>query len=254
MGVNKSATNIAVLGDLGWFPLSINAMKSCLGYWFYLLQADECNLIFHTYRDNLSIKEGLSNCINKLLCCINFGHVWENRGTFSEKRCKFAIFNKLKDRYTRHWHQLLFNDERINGANKLRTFRKFKKDFKREMYLFTDVDRQCLSDFIKIRISNSYLNIERGRYLKLPVEQRICQLCNLAVEDEFHFVMICDKLRAKREELFNNVGSVVPAFLNMSTEEQFIFLLSSQDLDVCKITVTGISDMYRTNLSLKQNL
>jgi hypothetical protein len=33
-----------------------------------------------------------------------------------------------------------------------------------------------------------------GRYLKLPVEQRICQLCHTDVDDEFHFLMNCDKI------------------------------------------------------------
>jgi len=47
---------------------------------------------------------------------------------------------------------------------------------------------------MKIRVSNCNLNIEKGRYLKWPIEQRICQLCHADVEDEFHFLMNCDKL------------------------------------------------------------
>jgi hypothetical protein len=43
-----------------------------------------------------------------------------------------------------------------------------------EKFLHSDVDKFALSIFVKIRISNSNLNIERGRYIKLPVEKRIC--------------------------------------------------------------------------------
>jgi hypothetical protein len=45
-----------------------------------------------------------------------------------------------------------------------------------------------------------------GRYLKLPVEQRICQLCHMDVEDEFHFLMNCDKLIHERVTLFRNIS------------------------------------------------
>jgi hypothetical protein len=42
-----------------------------------------------------------------------------------------------------------------------------------EEFVHSDVDKFVLSIFVKIRIRNSNLNIERGRYIKLPVEKRI---------------------------------------------------------------------------------
>ena len=71
-----------------------------------------------------------------------------------------------------------------NGGNKLRTYRKLKNSYKMEKFLHSDVDKFALSIFVIIRISNSNLNIERGRYIKLPVEKRICPLCNIEPEDE----------------------------------------------------------------------
>jgi hypothetical protein len=52
------------------------------------------------------------------------------------------------------WHKLLFNDNRVIEGNKLRIYRKIKTDFKREQYLYADVDKKSLSNFIKIRVSN----------------------------------------------------------------------------------------------------
>jgi hypothetical protein len=63
-----------------------------------------------------------------------------------------------------------------------------------EKFLHSDVDKFALSTkciFVKIRISNSNLNIERGRYIKLPVEKRIYPLCNIESEDEIHFILKC---------------------------------------------------------------
>ena len=92
-----------------------------------------------------------------------------------------TITDKLQNRYFHFWHKLLFNDNRVIGVNmnKLRTYRKIKTDFKREQYLYADIDKKSLSNFIKICVSNCNLNIEKGCYLKLPVEQRICQLCHI---------------------------------------------------------------------------
>jgi hypothetical protein len=33
LGVHKSATNIAILGEMGLYPLSLKALKSSVGYW-----------------------------------------------------------------------------------------------------------------------------------------------------------------------------------------------------------------------------
>jgi diphthamide biosynthesis methyltransferase len=50
------------------------------------------------------------------------------------------------------------------------------------------------------------LNIEKGRYLNTPAEDRICKLCNSGVEDEFHFIIICSKLQSCREEFFKDIS------------------------------------------------
>ena len=103
---------------------------------------------------------------------------------FSKLRTLSAITDKLQNRYFDIWHKLLFNDNIVIGGNKLKKYRKIKTDFRREQYLYADIDKKSLSNFIKIRVSNCNLNIEKGRYLKLPVEQRICQWCHMDVEDE----------------------------------------------------------------------
>ena len=52
-----------------------------------------------------------------------FGHIWDNQATFSKFRTLSAITDKLQNRYYDFWHKLLFNDNRVIGGNKLRTYR-----------------------------------------------------------------------------------------------------------------------------------
>ena len=42
----------------------------------------------------------------------------------------------------------------------------------------------------QLRGSTAPLEIEIGRYVGIPAEQRICKLCRGAVEDEVHFCII----------------------------------------------------------------
>ena len=97
----------------------------------------------------------------------------------------------------------------------------------------------------KIPISNSILlNIEKGRQLKIPVEQRICPLCKQEIEDEYHFIMKCQNLDELKNKFFDEIISVVPHFSAMNNTENFNFILSSQDLDISKILMISVFNMY----------
>ena len=91
-------------------------------------------------------------------------------------------------KYKNTWKSELFNDKRHNSSgNKLRTYRLFKDQFVFEPYLNwgTYNQRNILTKF---RISSHKLEIEKGRYMNIPAEQRICRLCKLDVENEIHFL------------------------------------------------------------------
>jgi hypothetical protein len=168
-----------------------------------------------------------------------------------------SIQNKLEERYENLWNNLLSqNNDNIWGRNKLRTYRKHKANFEAEKYLYTYVDKCSISTFDRERISNCNLDIERGRYSKLTVEQRICRLYSSEVKDEFHFIMHCPNLSAYRVDLFESLSLVIPSFPDtcMSEIEKFKYILSSNDLDICKICILGVKKMYDLNQTLKQRL
>ena len=87
-------------------------------------------------------------------------------------------------------------------SNKLRTYRLFKDQFVFEPYLNwgTYNQRNILTKF---RISSHKLEIEKGRYMNIPAEQRICRLCKLDVENEIHFLLECPSLGGRFWIKFN---------------------------------------------------
>jgi hypothetical protein len=49
--------------------------------------------------------------------------------------------------------------------------------------------------------------------------------------------MNCDQLIHERVTLFRNILDIVPSFTTMSDVEQFMFVLTSHDLDICKVVI-----------------
>ena len=56
-----------------------------------------------------------------------------------------------------------------------------------------------------MRISAHNLNIETGRFYNLDRHERVCSMCNLkVVEDEYHFILQCEKyIDVRRRYLYN---------------------------------------------------
>ena len=90
--------------------------------------------------------------------------------------------------------------------------------------------------------------IEEGRHHNVPIENRICPLCNISVENEFHFVMKCPHLQNLRVNLFEKLSDIVPAFADMNIDDKFKFIMISDDYDINKICINGIGTMYEKRL------
>ncbi len=69
------------------------------------------------------------------------------------------------------------------------------------------------------------LYIETGRFRNKQPEERTCPICNTGVEDQFHFVCICEEYSHFREILYARVVNV--EFNVMSNEEKFVYLINN---------------------------
>lgn len=102
---------------------------------------------------------------------------------------------RLNDIYVSQWL------EGLNNSSSLVLFSAMKTTFAMSPYL-------CLVDNVKhrhalskLRLSSHRLRIEDGRYRNIPRNERKCELCTSNdIEDEYHFVLICDKYVHLREQ------------------------------------------------------
>ncbi len=100
--------------------------------------------------------------------------------------------------------------------------------------------RKCV---YMLRHSTAALRIETGKYERLPVEQRVCDVCDSDnVKDEMHFLISCNAFTQERTKLFIYVSQFVGNFNALSLEDKFIVLKS--DANICTFTAKACHDMF----------
>ena len=84
------------------------------------------------------------------------------------------------------------------------------------------------SALCKFRCGVAPIRIETGRYERLNVTDRICNICDNhdnEIEDEKHVIMKCTLYNDLRETLFSDASDVSSDFNNFSLEETcFVFI------------------------------
>ncbi len=94
-----------------------------------------------------------------------------------------------------------------------------------------------------LRCGTASLRIETSRYERLPVEQRVCEVCDSDnVEDEMHFLISCNAFTQERTKWFSHVSQFIGNFNGLSLEDKFIVLMS--DPSICTFTAKACHDMF----------
>ena len=108
-----------------------------------------------------------------------------------------------------------------------------KSDLGQEEYLTFNISKHQRSLF-------AYLQVEIGRYRNLPLEQRICTLCDKnEVEDEFHLLCHCPIYEDILKVLYNETITLYPDFTEMDDLQQFVFLVSNVQKQVINVLTTA---------------
>ena len=129
---------------------------------------------------------------------------WRCDKTLDEEAWAKLVKEKIHEREEKRWR------EQMKEKSKLRTYILVKQDLKQEEYLHVR-DRCGVPELTKLRGGTNRLKIEKGRYEKLPPEQRVCEFCDTGeIEDEKHFLLSCPLYRELRAELWKDVIPLLP--------------------------------------------
>ena len=98
LGVDRRIPNDLVYGEVGRFPIQINAGVHCIRYWLKLTGMDEHRLPLRAYKMLLNLDQrGKTNWVTdgrKTLCVNGFSYVWDNQGV----GCLSAFIREFRQR------------------------------------------------------------------------------------------------------------------------------------------------------------
>ena len=71
------------------------------------------------------------------------------------------------------------------------------------------------------------LQVELGRYFspKTPINERLCKMCNMEVEDQEHFLLHSTSLRIPRAALWAEISEHNPDFISYDSTAKLAYLL-----------------------------
>lgn len=151
-------------------------------------------------------------------------HNCENTCYKSSIRTKKVYYKKeTSNFFNKQYEEKIFN---LDQNSKLQLFKTIKNGYEFENYLYC-FNSEIRRLICKFRISDHTLQIESGRYKKIPRELRLCNICN-KIEDEAHFILECTINQTIRPQFLsnfifeNNETSIskLKKILNPDTKEQ----------------------------------
>ena len=227
LGVQRQTSNIGVLLELGRMPIMNYGKKNCIKNWGRIHVIQRAN--------EMVIRSHLNSIENQLKWSLSVSDCLNRMGIGGRDINRFVHISATR-RMGDIFHQEAFAEINRDGS-KLRTYAKIKQEQGIENYLssITNVERR--TTLCKIRLSNHDLMIEKGRHLKLEINQRICPFCpgNL-LEDEYHFLLKCKTFSLFRNELFLRAKYFFPGFEYFHKEQHLKTLLSDGNV----VNITGI--------------
>ena len=150
-----------------------------------------------------------------------------------ENNSLFVIKSQTSQCDSTHWNTQESQHEQLcyshSQDQRCALFDKYLKScfvLKKVLYFLSNISRQRRSLLAQIRLGILPIKIETGRFRSLPVEQRLCELCEMhKVENEMHFLCECPLYHDFRETLYDHAKLITNDFVTMGMQEKFVYLM-----------------------------
>ena len=138
-----------------------------------------------------------------------------------------------------HYYSNLINNKinELNDLNKNVLYKYLKINEKN--YYLNHPNKEHRKLLAKFRVSDHELLIEKGRYTKIPRDQRLCKNCNL-IEDEIHFFFQCKNNILVRVQFLQKYEKTYTDFDNKTLSEKLVAILNPSTPEDIKAVVSFI--------------
>jgi hypothetical protein len=231
LGVHKFCPLPALEGDIGWSSCVTRCHLNMIRFWNHLITLSDDRLPHKILSYNIRKRNICNNWYSELSTVTNLVNP-EYFSPIDLEYCKQEFDIKQSD----YW-----NNNRYLKV-KLRYYNIFKSDICPESYVISNLSKPQRSVYAQFRSGILPLAIETGRFSNISLNDRICTMCNSNdVEDEFHFLCICDKYADLRSKLYHKVQLSYSHFPDLDDIDKFIFL----NTDCQILTANFIYDAYQ---------
>ena len=218
LGVHKLSPNIALSGDMGWITPKLSRVVNRLRLWNRLVEMQGNRLTRKIFEWDYSIaKQNWSSEMKKFFSSLD-SECFSNKSVFDLTLVNDILLRRMNE----YWKV------EVRKKPKLRTYRLFKSDCFQDEYVQKISQRRERSLFTQFRHGILPLKIETGRFKKLEIAQRTCELCNLGcTEDETHFLCSCPTYNDIRSPLFEKARNLDISFDDFNDSEKLVYLIKN---------------------------
>ena len=239
LGVHCYAPTLALNGDCGWTYSIVRRKTAAVRFWNRLLSLDNSRITKRVFLWDKQHNKGWASQMKGVLTEVGFQDSYNSNEVINTSSA-WALFHEKE---CQKWAT------EIRNFPKLRTYVNFKLTFSIEPYVFKILSRRRRSLMAKLRMGILPLAIETGRWRSLPIEERVCTLCNAQeVEDEKHFMFVCSFHEYHRTEFFRIAENVYPGFLGKDLVNKWKIIMSECLVNQTCIFVEKIFDARQAQI------
>ena len=212
LSVNKKASRLAVLSELGRYPVFLSALVATISYeWHLRHRSPQDSLVRLALGEMESLAESGHDCwLARVRSVCDLLQVTHLHGQMSPDSVRGILKKSLRSKFEIFWKDEV-NDPKLGADqkshNKLRFYSQFKSYFHSENYVLIVKNRNQRKWLTRLRISAHHLATEKLRYCQppIPAELRVCKYCcgeslnsPKSQDNEKHFMMECKIFDVKR--------------------------------------------------------
>ncbi len=220
LGLHRFAPIPAMNGDMCWTSSNVRRKIAICRYWNRLLNMDNSRLskIVFLWDYNMNKKYNWSAYVKCIFEEISMIDLYQSKSELDIDNVKRYLNEKFHD----YW------SNSVKSMPKLRTYRLFKDTFAIEPYVESFMSRRQRSLVSQLRSGILPLAIETGRWRGQKLEERVCQICNSStVEDEIHFVFLCNVYDLERQNFFSNIKDAPVNWQNFTYNEKLKLFMNA---------------------------
>ena len=259
MSVQKKTSRLALLGELGRYPVIFKSLVQSIMYKRSIEKYQSSSLVGQALQEmheqNVSTSWlGRVKSITQLVGIPEYPQYW------SDERVRRNILTIFQSKF-----DIFFKDEissenvRDDGVDhsKLRFYKTFKSCFRPEHYVENINNRNQRAWLCRLRTSSHRLEVERGRYGGILYCDRRCRYCpEEDIDTEIHFLHDCSIANQERAKFFAEMGTIIPNFDSLNVIDKVKTILCPATNQAAKLANRFIGTMFkeRENIDKGVNL